>query len=109
MGSRARWFKLSLKRRRRMALKVLVKNRPIDNYFHQGKTYIEGRKGSEYELEYTNPTAHRQKIIVSVDGLNVCSGDNNWEKGYVVEPYQNLIIPGWRKDSDNVAKFIFSS
>ena len=92
-----------------MSLQVIVNGRPIDTYSHKGKTYIEGWKGSEYEIQYRNDSAHRIKIVVSVDGLNVVSGDRNWEKGYVVEPYQTLKIPGWRKDSGNVAKFVFSS
>jgi hypothetical protein len=93
-------------------LTVVVNNRPIDEYKHPQKTqtyYIEGRKGSTYKLRYKNYTARRQKIVLSVDGLNVMSGDIDWQRGYVVEPYASLVVPGWRKDSGNVAKFEFSS
>jgi len=90
-------------------LSILVNNRPIDTYSHKGKAYIEGWKGSEYSIQYKNNSNLRRKIVVSVDGLNVVSGDNNWERGYVVEPWQTLVIPGWRNDSENVAKFVFSS
>ena len=92
-----------------MSLQVIVNGRPIDTYSHKNKTYIEGWKGSEYEIQYRNESANRVKIVVSVDGLNVCSGDKNWERGYVVDAFQTLKIPGWRKDSGNVAKFVFSS
>ena len=90
-------------------LMVLVNGRVVDEYKHENQYFIEGRKGSEYVVRYRNCTSFRQKIVVSVDGLNVMSGDNTWEKGYVVNPYQVVDIPGWRKDSDNVAAFKFSS
>ncbi|HYT41282.1 MAG TPA: hypothetical protein VEP90_02955, partial [Methylomirabilota bacterium] len=88
---------------------ILVRNRKIDQYFHDDKTFVEGRKGSNYTIQYRNKTGFRQKIVVSVDGLNVMTGDATWENGYCVEPYQTINIPGWRKDSGNVAAFKFSS
>ncbi|HYT43600.1 MAG TPA: hypothetical protein VEP90_14775 [Methylomirabilota bacterium] len=88
---------------------ILVRNRLIDEFHHEDKTYVEGRKGTTYTIQYRNKTATRQKIVVSVDGLNVMTGDSTWENGYCVEPYQTINIPGWRKDSGNVAAFKFSS
>ncbi len=88
---------------------VRVNGRHIDKYYKDDKWFVEGRKGSSYEIEFNNNSSQRKKIVVSVDGLNVVSGDNDWEQGYVVEPHQRLVIPGWRKDAGNVAKFIFSS
>jgi hypothetical protein len=88
---------------------VLVKGQPIKEYLKDGKYYVEGRKGSDYELRYHNTSGVRKKVVFSVDGLNIMSGDKDWTKGYVVEPYQIVTIPGWRKDGDNVAKFVFSS
>lgn len=90
-------------------IKILVKNRPIDLYRHQNKFYVEGRKGSPYEIQYRNHTGKRQRIVLSVDGLNVMTGDATWDRAYCVEPYGIIVIPGWRKDASNVAKFIFSS
>ena len=92
-----------------MSLNILVKSNKIDKYFHNDKYYIEGRKNSTYEIEYTNNTYKRQKVVFSVDGLNVISGNNDWSKGYVVNAGETIIIPGWRKDENNVAKFQFSS
>jgi len=90
-------------------LSLLVNGRHIDEYLHDGKCYVEGRKGSEYSLYYRNMTARRQKVVASVDGLNVMSGDTTWNRGYVVDPWGTITIPGWRKDSGNVAAFEFSS
>jgi hypothetical protein len=88
---------------------VLINGRKIDQYTHQNKTFVEGRKGSEYTLYFQNSSSTRKKVVFSVDGLNILSGDKNWESGYVINPWQTAIIPGWRKDSGNVAKFLFSS
>lgn len=101
------------------SLSILVNNRPIDKYTQKiGKfsgisedtdeTYVEGRKGKSYTIKYHNSTNKRQKIVVSVDGLNVMSGDSTWDRGYVVDAYGSIEIPGWRKDSENVAAFEFS-
>lgn len=90
-------------------LEILVNGRPVHEYYHEGKTFIEGRKGNEYSIKFSNDSSIRRKIVTSVDGLNVMTGDSTWERAYVVEPWGNVIIPGWRKDSDNVAAFIFSS
>lgn len=92
-----------------MSLSIVVNGREIDTYFHDGKTFIEGRKGSNYELRYRNNTSNKVKVVLSVDGLNVLSGDSDWEKGYIVDPWGSITVPGWSKDPNNVAKFKFSS
>lgn len=100
-------------RKSNVELWVTVKGKSVDEYkslkIGNNQTYIEGRKGSEYELNFRNNTSGRKKIVLSVDGLNVMSGDANWVKGYVVDPWQTISIPGWRIDSSNVARFKFSS
>lgn len=88
---------------------VRVKGRSIKTYEHEGKTFIEGRKGSDYTLHFYNNSSQRKKIVVSVDGLNIISGDAVWQRGYVVEPWQTIDIPGWRVNSEKVAAFEFSS
>lgn len=90
-------------------LEILVKGRSITEYTHRGSVYVEGRKGSEYVIRYRNNSSTRKKVVISVDGLNVVSGNVNWKTGYVVEPWGVLDLPGWRKDDQNVAKFKFSS
>ena len=88
---------------------VLINGRQIDEYQKDGKFYVEGRKGSDYELKFQNTSGTRKKVVFSVDGLNILTGDKNWSKGYVVDPWATVVIPGWRKDGSNVAKFMFSS
>lgn len=88
---------------------ILIKNRSIDQYQHNGKTYIEGRKGSEYVIQIKNTSSIRKKVVVSVDGLNVISGDTNWTQGYIINGYETLEIPGWLKNDKQAAKFVFSN
>jgi hypothetical protein len=72
-------------------------------------TYIEGRRGSTYTLDYTNPTPNRVLIVPSVDGLSVMDGKpaSDQSRGYVVSPYGSISIPGWRIDGGKVAQFEF--
>jgi hypothetical protein len=89
---------------------VLVNGKRIKQYRHDGKIYVEGRRGSSYELEFKNSTPHRVLAILSVDGLSVMDGkraDWNNSSGYVVDRYSAIVIPGWRLDDENVAQFIF--
>jgi hypothetical protein len=90
-------------------LQVRVKGRTIDQYYHDGKVYVEGRKGSEYTLYFKNNSSTRKKIVLSVDGLNVMTGDATWGRAYVVEPWGDIEVPGWRHNGSEVKSFEFSS
>lgn len=88
---------------------VLVKNKPITEYSHQGKTYVEGRDGSNYTLRLRNNTARRVLFVPSIDGLSILDGKLAGEKstGYVVNAFQTIDIEGWKVDSETAAKFQF--
>lgn len=91
-------------------LKVLIKGRPVTEYKHiDGNIYIEGRSGSEYELEFTNSSTGRVMIIPAVDGLSVIDGKPAGlnSGGYVVDIAESIKIPGWRLNQNEVAKFEF--
>lgn len=90
---------------------VLVKGRPVTEYHHHdGNVYIEGRKGSEFDLRFCNRSHERILVIPSVDGLSVMDGKPAGleSPGYVVEAWAEISIPGWRLDDKNVAKFYFN-
>lgn len=88
---------------------ILVNDRTIHEYWHQGKCFVEGRHGKEYAIRFRNNSSQRKKIVVSVDGLNVMTGDSTWERGYVVPAWGMIVIPGWRQDSSKAAAFEFAS
>jgi len=91
-------------------LDVRVHGHSVKEFLHEGKTYIEGRKGSEFTIRVVNRSPKSVLAVVSVDGLSVMDGkDASYESGgYVLSPFETLIIPGWRLDTKNVAKFLFT-
>jgi len=91
-------------------LNVLVKGRPITEYTHNGQNFIEGRDGSNFELEFKNKTPSRVEVIFSVDGLSVIDGKEAGpnSSGYVVNGNETIRIPGWKLTDAEAASFIFS-
>lgn len=92
-------------------LKILIKNKPITEYHHRGLVFVEGREGSEYELEIHNRRNARVEVIVSVDGLSIIDGEpaGPQSTGYLVDAYQKVKIPGWMVDQTTAAKFQFGA
>ena len=88
---------------------VCVRGQPVREVHHRGRTYIEGRKGSEYTLKFRNDSTARVMVIASVDGLSVCDGKPAGinSPGYVVDPLSEIEIPGWMIDQTRVAAFKF--
>jgi len=92
------------------SLTVMVNGRPVREYLHEGKTFIEGRQGSDFELVVRNNSNKRVMAVLSVDGLSVINGTTASQDspGYVLGPYQSITIPGWKLTNDEAAKFTFS-
>jgi hypothetical protein len=90
-------------------LQVRVHGKAVREFQHDGKIYIEGRKGSEFTLRFRNKTGKRLLAVPSVDGLSVMDGENASfnSGGYILDPYEFMDVPGWRLDDESVAKFIF--
>ena len=86
---------------------ISVNNRPVDEYNHEDSVYIEGRKGSEYTINFTNRFYKPLKIVFSVDGLNIITGNTTFERGYVVEPQETISIPGWLSSPNTAQRFVF--
>lgn len=89
---------------------ILVNGRPIRQFRHNHQTFIEGRKGSTFELRIRNNTYNKVDVVPSVDGLSVINGEPSGldSEGYLVESRSSVIIPGWRLNNDSVAKFLFN-
>ncbi len=96
--------------REQIELTVLVKGRPITEYQHAEHVFVEGRAGSEYELEVRNHTNQRIEAVLSVDGLSVIDGKlaGAHSRGYLIGPRDVIRIPGWTLDASKVAKFAFA-
>lgn len=90
---------------------VIVNNKSVTTYSHEGQTFIEGRPKSEYKIKIRNYEPRRIKVVVSVDGLSIIDGlpASESSTGYVINAYDSLEIDGWRVDDNNVRKFVFGS
>lgn len=91
-------------------VEVLVRGRPVKVFKHKGDFYIEGRRGSAYELKVYNNTWKPVEMVASVDGMSVMedgqAGPHN--SGYVIQPRSSIVIPGFRRNNDAVAEFLFA-
>jgi hypothetical protein len=84
---------------------------PLHLHAHRGRRYIVGEPGREFGLRLRNRGNERVLAVTSVDGLNVLDGGLAavGGRGYVLEPWQTVVIDGWRKSLDDVAAFYFTA
>ena len=82
----------------------------LETFHHRGRNYVVGEPGNEYAIRIRNCSGRRVLAVVSVDGVNVITGETAApdQSGYVIEPYGYVNIEGWRKDLDRTAAFYFS-
>src|SRR5690606_39130566 len=73
--------------------------------------YVLGAAGQRYTVRVSNPTARRVEAVLSVDGLDAIDGKTAdlRKRGYVVPPYGELRVDGFRVSTQQVATFRFSS
>lgn len=82
----------------------------IPVYSHAGRLYVPGTPGERYAVYVANRTGERVMTVVSVDGINVVTGETASpdQNGYVLAPGQSFEINGWRKSMNEVAAFYFT-
>jgi hypothetical protein len=80
-------------------------------HWHDGRYWIAGQPGHEYELRLRSRRAERVLAVTSVDGVNVISGETAaaGQGGYVLDGYGQVGIAGWRKSMQRTAAFYFTS
>lgn len=90
-------------------LEILVNDKPVYEYTHEGDTYIEGRKSSTFKIRFKNPTASRVLIVPSVDGISTMDGNPAGpdSPGMIVPAYGTVDIPGWMVDLNKSSEFTF--
>ena len=83
----------------------------LTRHWHRGQHWIEGRPGHRYALRLQNLSGQRVLAVVSVDGVNVISGETagTGQSGYVLGPWQSMEVSGWRKSLSEVAGFHFTA
>jgi hypothetical protein len=80
-------------------------------YPHRGRLHVPGDPGRPYTVELTNRTHERLLVVLSIDGINVVSGQtaSPAQSGYVLHPHQRPEIRGWRKNLAESAEFYFTA
>jgi hypothetical protein len=82
----------------------------LRTWYHHGRSYVAGNPGARYGLRFTNHTGRRVLAVVSVDGVNIITGEtaNYNERGYVLSPWETIDVNGWRKSQTTIADFEFA-
>jgi len=83
----------------------------LQTYVKDGRRFVAGRPGARYALRLRNLTPNRVLVVLSVDGVNVISGETaDWRQvGYVLDAGRTADINGWRKSGTEVAAFEFAA
>jgi len=88
-----------------------TEQRTLPVHWHKGQAWIAGSPGNEYQVSVRNSTGGDVLAVVSVDGVNVITGEtaSPSQTGYIVDGWRNLSVKGWRKDLNRTAAFHFTS
>jgi len=88
-----------------------TEGRRLPVYWHQGRAYVAGRPGNEYQVTLRSRQPQDVLAVVSVDGVNVITGETAHpsQSGYVLAPRGGLDILGWRKSLAQTAAFYFTA
>ena len=86
-------------------------NRELPVHWKDGRAYIAGQPGNEYQVRVRNVAGEDLLAVVSVDGVNVVSGQTAQasQSGYVLGSYASLDVSGWRKSMQRTAAFYFTT
>ncbi len=85
--------------------------RELPTFHHEGQTFVLGSYGDRYQIRVENHTGRRVEAVVSVDGRDAVSGrigDYVHGRGYLIGPYDRVVIDGFRQSLDQVAAFRFT-
>ncbi len=77
------------------------------------KKYLEARKGENYSILIRNHLPERIGVVIAVDGRNIITGRKSFLAGsemmYIIGPYGQTRLEGWRTSNDTVNRFYFTS
>lgn len=88
-----------------------TEGRRLPIYWHEGRAYVAGKPGNEYQVVLRNRQHEDVLAVVSVDGVNVITGQTAHpsQSGYVLAAHGRLEIQGWRRSLSQTAAFYFTS
>ncbi len=87
-----------------------AENRNLTVFFHEGRYYVAGKPGNEYQVNIRNNQPGEILSVIAVDGVNAVSGETaHWSQtGYVLNPHSSFGVKGWRKNLQRTAAFFFT-
>jgi hypothetical protein len=75
------------------------------------RRYVQAFAGRNYSIVLKNNTGRRVAVLLAVDGLNAVNGEMSQlrpnEDMYVLGPWEQATIRGWRTSLDEVRRFVF--
>ena len=82
----------------------------LQTWRHKGRLFLAGEPGTRYSLRVINNTNDRVLVVLSIDGVNVLTGETAGyaQRGYVFSPHQTYDVDGWRKSQTEIAAFVFA-
>src|SRR2546428_2480015 len=88
-----------------------TEGRQLQVHWHEGRAYVVGKPGNEYQVTLRSNLREEVLAVVSVDGVNAITGESAdpAQSGYVLAPGGALQILGWRKSLAQTAAFYFTS
>ncbi|HSD61851.1 MAG TPA: hypothetical protein VLC55_13450 [Burkholderiales bacterium] len=87
-----------------------TEGRTLQVFRHQGRHYVAGRPGNEYQVTIRNRTGEEVLAVLSVDGVNAITAETagTGQSGYVIGPWGSVEVKGWRKSLERTAAFYFT-
>jgi len=88
-----------------------TEGRQLQVYWHEGRAYVAGKPGNEYQISLRNRERSDILAVVSVDGVNAITGQSadTTQSGYVLSPGSSMSVQGWRKSLSETAAFYFTA
>ena len=88
-----------------------AEGRWLQVYRHEGRAYVVGKPGHEYQIRVSNRLGEDLLAVISVDGVNAITGQtaNPSQSGYVISPRASLEVQGWRRNLSQTAAFYFTA
>jgi hypothetical protein len=82
----------------------------LRTWTHDGRLYVAGQPGARYSLRVINHTDGRVLVVMSVDGVNILTGETAGydQRGYIFDAHESYDVSGWRKSNTQVAAFTFA-
>jgi hypothetical protein len=93
-------------------VEILIDGALQPRYAHDGRWYVEARKGREYAIRLRNPYAVRVAVALSVDGLNTIDARETTAadaRKWVIGPYETVTISGWQTSQTEARRFEFTT